>query len=113
MLEWLKKKRAPTTNDRPATVAPAVRPHGRKAGKYQQLFEYLDKRYADTVVLTFQQVEDLLGFTLPELARRDLTWWAVAGAGDVESRWSDAWTLASRTAQPNLRAQTVVFERIS
>ena len=35
-----------------------------KAGPYRLLYEYLEKRYADTVVLTLQQVQDLLGFTL-------------------------------------------------
>jgi hypothetical protein len=112
MFEWM-KKRASTTRDEPIVLAPVARPRGRQAGKYQRLYEYLENRYADTVVLTFHQVEDLLGFTLPDLARQDLTWWAVAGASTSEARWSDAWTLASRTAQPNLRAQTVVFQRVA
>jgi hypothetical protein len=33
------------------------------------LFNYLDGRYADRVVLTFGQIEDLIGFSLPDLAR--------------------------------------------
>ena len=37
--------------------------------KYKALYEYLDNRYANTVVLTFAQIEDLLGFTLPDPAR--------------------------------------------
>jgi hypothetical protein len=112
MFEWM-KKRASTTRDEPVVLAPLARPQGRKAGKYQQLYEYLEHRYADTVVLTFQQVEDLLGFALPALARHDSTWWAVAAASTSEAQCSDAWTLASRTAQPNLRAQTVVFQRVA
>ncbi len=34
-------------------------------GEYKSLYEYLEHRYANTVVLTFAQIEDLLGFTLP------------------------------------------------
>jgi hypothetical protein len=112
MFEWMKTRVSNERNE-PVVIAPAARPQGRKAGKYQRLYEYLENRYADTVVLTFQQVEDLLGFALPVLARQDQSWWAVAGASSSEARFSDAWTLASRTAQPNLRAQTVVFERIA
>ena len=33
-------------------------------GKYKSLYQYLENRYANTVVLTFAQIEDLLGFTL-------------------------------------------------
>jgi hypothetical protein len=112
MLEWL-KRRAPARPTEPIAVAPLARLPGRKAGRYQQLYEYLENRYADRVVLTFQQVEDLLGFTLPDLARRDQGWWTPADVNNAESGYSDAWRLASRTALPNLRAQTVAFERIS
>ena len=66
-----------------------------------------------TVVLTFGQIEDLLGFTLPDLARTDQEWWTIADLSTAEARCSDAWTLASRTAKPNLLAQTVLFERVS
>ena len=38
-------------------------------GKYKLLYQYLEHRYANTVVLTFAQIEDLLGFTLPDSAR--------------------------------------------
>ena len=32
-------------------------------GKYKSLYQYLENRYANRVVLTFAQIEDLLGFT--------------------------------------------------
>ena len=44
--------------------------------EYKALCEYLENRYANTVVLTFAQIEDLLGFTLPDSARVDHAWWA-------------------------------------
>lgn len=83
------------------------------SGKLRFLHKYLEGRYADTVVLTFRQIEDLLGFALPDLARTDAAWWTIAAGSGAEPCFSDAWTLASRTARPNLLAQNVVFERIS
>jgi hypothetical protein len=70
----------------------------------------LDERYANTVVLTFAEIEDLLGFTLPVLARLRPDWWANADAGSTPAH-SRSWTRASRSATANLVAQTVVFER--
>jgi hypothetical protein len=35
-------------------------------GTYTSLYQYLENRYANTVVLTFAQIEDLLGFPLPD-----------------------------------------------
>ena len=80
-------------------------------GKYEAPHEYLDNRYANTVVLTFAQIEDLLGFTLPDSARVDHAWWANNGPNDTAEPQSRSWTLVSRTATPNLQAHTVVFER--
>jgi hypothetical protein len=82
------------------------------AGPYRMLYEYLEKRYADTVVLTLQQIQDLLGVALPDPALTDPAWWANTGKGTSDTLWSDAWTLAHRTARPNLRAQAVTFERV-
>lgn len=82
------------------------------AGEYQRLYVYLRDRYANCVVLTFAQIEDLLGFVLPEPARREAEWWGLGDASSApHSEQSASWTLASRTATVNLAAQRVVFER--
>lgn len=78
------------------------------AGKYSGLHKYLENRYANTVVLTFAQMEDLLGFALPDLARFDRGWWTNPHPAAPYAR---AWILANRTATPNLPARTVSFER--
>ena len=113
MLEWMKKRGSPARDEAKADADVPKRHGYNKAGKYRWLYEYLEKRYANTVVLTFGQVEDLLGFSLPDLARTDQEWWTTADNSTAEERCSDAWTLASRTAKPNLMAQTVTFERVS
>jgi hypothetical protein len=81
--------------------------------EYQGLYRYLENRFANTVVLTFAQVESLLGFALPDLARLRPDWWASPEAGAVPSSQSRSWIEANRTATPNLRAQSVTFERFS
>jgi hypothetical protein len=68
-------------------------------------------RYADTVVLTFAQLEDLTGGPLPDSAHSQQEWWTNTKSGADKSSCADAWILAGRTAQPNLMARTVVFER--
>jgi hypothetical protein len=81
------------------------------SGKYVLLHKYLENRYADTVVLTFAEIEDLLGFALPDQARLHQEWWTAARTDVAGSHYSDCWILAGRTAAPNLPARHVVFER--
>jgi hypothetical protein len=88
-----------------------MRIHG-AGGEYQLLHKYLRDRYADRFVLTVAQIEDLVGFALPDPARRQREWWAVAAPGAEPSPQSEAWTLASRSATVNLAAQCVLFERL-
>ena len=84
--------------------------HPRAPGRYGSLQAHLKRRYADVVVLTFRQIEDLLGFPLPHVARTRREWWTSDGEGEQPPH-SDAWKLAGRTATPNLSAQTVAFAR--
>jgi hypothetical protein len=84
---------------------------GKVPSKYAPLHKYLVNRYADMVVLTFAQLEDLTGGPLPESARAQQDWWTSAERDADKSSRADAWLLAGRTAQPNLLARTVTFER--
>ena len=81
------------------------------SGPYLVLFEYLEKRYADRVVLTFAQIEDLLGCPLPADAYRNDGWWTGTDLDIGQPRCSDSWLLARRSARPNLPARIVVFAR--
>ena len=77
---------------------------------YLPLYTYLEHRYASSVVLTFEQMEALLGFALPAAARQEPGWWtSVGGHG---TRDGEAWTAAKRTATPNILARHVRFERV-
>jgi hypothetical protein len=115
MLDWLKKRGSTAylrREARPVSIDPATPPRRAMSGTYVLLYKYLENRYADTVVLTFAEIEDLLGFELPEQARLHREWWTATEI-NAASNYSDSWILASRTAVPNLIARTVVFERAS
>jgi hypothetical protein len=110
-LEWIvtRWRRAPPV-PAPRIVATIRQPHPRVAAEYLSLYTYLEHRYASRVVLTFDQMESLLGFPLPEPARTEPHWWTDEAVR--KGSFSDAWTLAQRTAVPHLAAKTVAFERL-
>jgi len=118
MWKWIKRRtsivRRLRTSDAPAAeprLGMAIRRVVGVQGKYAPLHDYLANRYADSVVLTFSQIEDLLGSALPATARAHNEWWTSTDSGAEKSPCSDAWILAGRTAAPNLLARTVAFER--
>jgi len=113
MLNWMNWRRQRDRNRREPDVEPRKRPVSVMLGKYLSLHTYLANRYADTVVLTFEQIESLLGFALPESARLRQDWWSNSDAATNPPGHREAWIKAQRTATPNLLAQTVVFDRIS
>ncbi len=84
---------------------------GEVPSKYVPLHKYLVNRYADSVVLTFAQLEDLTGGPLPPSARAQQEWWTSTDSDANTTACADAWILAGRTATPNLLARTVTFER--
>ena len=90
---------------------PAPQRSNGDAGQYRLLYKYLRDRFSDRLVLTFGQIEDLLGFSLPVAARVEPGWWGTPAAVTDRSEQSEAWTLARRSASVNLRAQYVTFER--
>jgi hypothetical protein len=109
VLKWLMRR--PPTTHRSAEPDPA----GTAAVRSEPstpLHKYLADRYADTVVLTFTEIEDLMGFSLPAGARLSTDWWTTPDSGVSRSRIADAWIRTHRTARPNLQAQTITFERI-
>jgi len=89
-----------TAPDTPRPAVPAA---------YMPLFTYLNRRYAVTVVLTFEQIEALLGFAPPSPAFADAEWWTVHDGS--ERSHTAAWTAARRSAAPQLSARIVAFER--
>jgi len=110
LLAWIgtRRPRSAPVPQRATRIFPVEQSTPHVPGEYRALYTYLEHRYASVVVLTFEQIEALLGFALPKPARTDRDWWS--GIVDTQ-RHSAAWTEAGRTATPNLRAETITFER--
>ena len=101
------------TRSATGAILPSLTLHASKVPvEYRGLHQYLKDRYADTVVLSFAQIEALNECPLPAPARFQ-GWWETAPADGVPSNQSRAWTEAHRTAAPNFSAQNVMFERVS
>ena len=102
-------RRNTPSSKRPAAVFPMEPSMSLVPAEYLSLYTYLERRYASIVVLTFEQMEALLGFALPAAACTERDWWT--GAPLLTNRYSEAWIGAGRTAMPNFSARTVTFER--
>ena len=66
MLNWMKRRGPIVYLARAGDPAP----HPATSGTYRLLYKYLQDRYADTVVLTFGQIESIVGFALPDTFQR-------------------------------------------
>lgn len=119
MTDWLtllgsvrtRWRRAAPVSERRTALFPIDRPMPRVPAEYLSLYTYLERRYASVVVLTFEQMEALLGFALPTPACTERDWWTDAAVHTT--RHAEAWMKAGRTAMPNLSARTVTFERMA
>jgi hypothetical protein len=109
MLEWMKRRRPAGCKGLEGDMANV---EGLlRSDKSTPLHKYLRDRYADAVVLTFAEIEDLAGFALPDLARLSNDWWTAPDPDTARSRFANSWIQANRTARPNLGARTVAFLR--
>ncbi|MGE7601291.1 DUF7662 domain-containing protein [Peribacillus sp. NPDC097675] len=78
---------------------------GTRNSKYEPLHKFLKLNGSNRIVMTFLEVEDVLGFTLPVSASRYMAWWD--GASQHTQAYS--WTEAGFKAKPNLSEKKVEF----
>ncbi len=111
LLEWVRTRRSWSAAAAPrATSILAIEQSvAHVPREYRELYTYLEHRYASVVVLTFDQIEALLGRALPSPARTEREWWTDVVA---THRHCAAWTGAGRTAAPNFAAGIITFERV-
>jgi hypothetical protein len=87
-----------------------------KRGKYAPLHDFLVERFLLQSTekewkTTFQEIEGILGFKLPNSARIHRPWWANQAQAGGHSH-ALAWEMAGwRTAEVNLGAETLMFRR--
>jgi hypothetical protein len=79
-------------------------------GKYEPLRTYLESRSAETVPMTFAEIEKVLGFKLPR-SQAYAAWWSNNPTNNV---MTNEWLAAGfKTEQVDLEGRKVVFRRTS
>ena len=47
-----------------------------KGGKYRNLQKWLENNSNERITLAFSEIEEILGFSLPESSKTHVAWWA-------------------------------------
>lgn len=77
--------------------------------KYEPLRRFLEANGAETVAMSFAQIESLLGFKLPA-SHRYRAWWSNNTFNNV---MTNAWIAAGyKTEQVDIEARKLVFRRV-
>ena len=80
-----------------------------RRGKYAPLYEYLMGLEVSECHMTFAQLEQVLGFSLPNSARVHRPWWANQGEKGGHSH-ALAWEVAGwMTTQVDMAGETLKF----
>lgn len=81
-------------------------------GKYAGLYNYLGEQQGAEWRASFSQIEQVLGFSLPNSARIHRPWWANQGERGGHSH-ALAWEMAGwKTSQVDMAGESVVFVRL-
>jgi len=77
--------------------------------KYEPLPQFLVRQRGGSIKLSFDRIEQILGFRLPNSAYEYEAWWSNNETGHSHARWLKAgW----RTTNVDLTGRSVVFERL-
>lgn len=77
--------------------------------KYRGLADHLDHTLGAREIMSFAEIEQTLGFSLPKSARRHAAWWANTGGGHVHAQ---AWLKPGwKTSRVDMAKETVMFVR--
>lgn len=76
-----------------------------RESKYNPLHQFLKLNNSIRIMITFSEVEAILGFTLPKSAYKYAAWWD--GASQHTQAYS--WTEAGYKANPRLNEKQVEF----
>ena len=79
------------------------------SGKYQALSQYLFHTASDETKLTFEQIEKILGFPLPDSAELYRAFWSNTRTHSAAFGWLQA---GFETAEVDLQKKSVVFTRV-
>ena len=90
------------------SVVEGVFPNREIGNKYKPLAEYLFRNRAKKIELTYKEIENILGFTLPSTAYNyPQSFWA-----NTETHsYSSAWLKVDYRARTNIADKKVIFEK--
>jgi hypothetical protein len=79
--------------------------------KYCTLGEHLAENTNDELILSFSDIEDILGFPLPKSAHKFRTWWA---NDNTHSHAANGWlTYGWQVREIDLKNQHILFRRVA
>ena len=105
MGEWLLNPDGTTPRRRSTS---SRRRSGPSASRYAPIGEHLASVKKDTVTLTFEEIEDLIGGELPASADKHRAWWANTETHSQALTWiSQGWLVQ----EADLEEGTVTFRR--
>jgi len=79
-------------------------------GKYEPLSDFLRKQRTDQIVLTFGEIERIVGFKLPPSAKKYRAWWSNSPSNSV---MTEAWLEAGfESEQVDMEGRKLVFRRV-
>ena len=96
-------KQATSVNPRQAEL----RRRAARRGKYAPLHRRLAGLTGEVWRASFREIEDVLGFALPDSARLYPAWWSNGG----RHSHALAWVAAGFRARPQIPSEVIVFER--
>ena len=76
--------------------------------KYRRLTELLANSEGKPVSLSFKQIEEIIGFPLPDSAREHRAFWANTTSHSIALSWL---SVGYKTVDVNLSSELVVFEK--
>jgi len=77
------------------------------SGKYAPIGDYLKKSSEETVELSFEEIEEILGEPLPDSAKTYQAWWS-----GIDHSQTGAWSSVGYKAKPDLKKEKVIFKKV-
>lgn len=90
--------------------SPSAKATGQFCGKYAPLLQFLHRQTAKQIVLTYAEVESILGFKLPNSAYTYSMWWNPKGHLHCQAWLQAGYNVAD--VSETLRTQIITFTRI-
>lgn len=81
----------------------------KEKGKYYPLYRYLQQQESEKVIISFSQIEEIIGTALPNSAYKHQAWWGNTRSGTYVQ--SAAWLEAGFRVDAIAFGETIEFNR--